>query len=124
VSNVDLVPTLAALAKVEWPRVLPGRDLSAARRGAAEADGGAMEEAVFAEVSIPWTRVRAERVEKLTRMVRTRDWKYVLYPSGAEELYHTAADPYELRNLAGAVEHGAQRDEMRRRLETFLKTTL
>jgi arylsulfatase A-like enzyme len=117
VSNVDLAPTLAGLAGVVWPTPLPGRDLLAAPPAAA--DSG--EEAVFAEVSIPSTRVRAER--RLTRMVRTRDWKYVLYPSGAEELYDTRADPIEVRNLAAASEHAARKGELRQRLEAWLAAT-
>jgi arylsulfatase A-like enzyme len=116
-SNVDLVPTLAALAGVAWPTALPGRDLLAPPPDATTAG----EEAVFSEVSIPSTRVRAER--DLTRMVRTRDWKYVLYPSGAEELYDTRADPWETRNLASAPEHAARRAELRARLEGWLAAT-
>jgi arylsulfatase A-like enzyme len=114
-SNVDLAPTLAALAGVAWPTPLPGKDLLAP-----PAPGSVADEAVFAEVSIPATRVSAERVGRLTRMVRTRDWKYVLYPSGAEELYDTAADPNEVRNLAASPEHAARRSELRARLDTWL----
>ena len=113
VSNVDLVPTLAALARVEWPTALPGRDLSAPETGGAE-------EAVFAEVSIPSTRLRDERAGKITRMVRTRDWKYVLYPSGAEELYDTAADPFEVSNLATAPEQATRKAALRDRLTAWL----
>ena len=56
-------------------------------------------------------------------MVRTRDWKYVLYPSGAEELYDTAADPSEVKNLAAAPEHAARRDRLRDRLSSWLAAT-
>jgi arylsulfatase A-like enzyme len=116
-SNVDVAPTLAALAGVAWPAPLPGRDLLAPQRP------GAADEAVFAEVSIPATRVAAERIDRLTRMVRTRDWKYVLYPSGAEELYDTAADPIEIRNLAASPEHAVRRAELRARLMEWLEAT-
>jgi hypothetical protein len=78
------------------------------------------DEVVFAEVSIPSTRVLAERVDRLTRMVRTRDWKYVLYPSGAEELYDTVSDPIEVKNLAASPAHAARRAELRGRLDAWL----
>jgi arylsulfatase A-like enzyme len=101
---------------VKWPTALPGRNLLEPPAAGADAD-----EAVFAEVSIPSTRVLAER--RLTRMVRTRDWKYVLYPSGAEELYDTATDPIEVHNLAGSPEHAARRAELRDRLSAWLDAT-
>ena len=56
-------------------------------------------------------------------MVRTRDWKYVLYPSGAEELYDTATDPIEVHNLAASPEHAARRVELRDRLSAWLAAT-
>jgi arylsulfatase A-like enzyme len=144
-SNVDLAPTLATLAGIAWPTALPGKDLFAAggsggaaakpaaagpsRGGAAAAGGdaaagaGPADEAIFSEVSIPSTRSGAERASHLTRMVRTRDWKYVLYPSGAEELYDTAADPIEVHDLGAAPEQAARRAELKRRLEAWLAAT-
>ncbi len=37
--------------------------------------------------------------------VRERDWRYIRYADGSEELYHDAEDPGEYRNLAGQPEH-------------------
>ena len=34
--------------------------------------------------------------------VRTRDYLFVRYDSGAEELYDERRDPFELHNIAGA----------------------
>lgn len=39
--------------------------------------------------------------------VRDRDWRYIRYADGSEELYHDAEDPGEHRNLAGLPEHAA-----------------
>jgi arylsulfatase A-like enzyme len=113
-SHVDLAPTLATLAGIAWPTRLSGEDLLAPPAT------DPADETVFAEVSIPATRMFAERTGRLTRMVRTRDWKYVLYPSGWEELYDTAADPIEVRNLAASPEHASRRAELRARLDEWL----
>ncbi len=37
--------------------------------------------------------------------VRDRDWRYIRYADGSEELYHHRDDPGEFRNLAGLAEH-------------------
>ena len=39
--------------------------------------------------------------------MRDRDWRYIRYADGSEELYHDAEDPGEYRNLAGLPEHTA-----------------
>ncbi len=36
---------------------------------------------------------------------RYRDWRYVRYANGREELYHTVEDPHEWHNLASKPEH-------------------
>jgi len=41
------------------------------------------------------------------RAVRTRDWLYAEYLSGARELYDLRADPYQLESL-----HGSARPEL------------
>jgi choline-sulfatase len=41
--------------------------------------------------------------------VRTRDWRYIRYADGAEELYDHRVDSGELTNLAGNPEHGARK---------------
>lgn len=53
-----------------------------------------------------------------TRMIRTRDWKYVhRYPDGPHELYDLRADPGERRNLIGTAPDG----ELRDRLESWFR---
>jgi iduronate 2-sulfatase len=37
--------------------------------------------------------------------LRSRDWRYIRYENGKEELYHTADDPHEWHNLADKPEH-------------------
>ena len=38
--------------------------------------------------------------------LRNRDWRYIRYENGKEELYHCARDPHEWTNLAGDPEFG------------------
>lgn len=46
--------------------------------------------------------------------VSTRDWRYIHYTDGGEELYHIPSDRYEWTNLAAMPEHAAQLETMRR----------
>ncbi len=39
--------------------------------------------------------------------IRSRDWRYIRYQDGAEELYHNRIDPNEFRNLASDPAFGA-----------------
>lgn len=51
------------------------------------------------------------------RTVRSRDWRYTLYPGGAgEQLFHLPDDPDETYNLAGDDGYAAVRRSMRDRL--------
>ena len=43
--------------------------------------------------------------------LRTKDWRYIIYDSGKEELYHNDIDPEEWNNLVYEKTH-PQRDEM------------
>lgn len=44
--------------------------------------------------------------------VRTKDWRYIRYNNGGEELYHNAVDPLEWTNLAGKPEYAEQKAAM------------
>lgn len=39
-------------------------------------------------------------VAKQTYSYRTKEWRYILYLNGSEELYHNKVDPFEWNNLA------------------------
>jgi len=49
--------------------------------------------------------------------VRTRDWRYIRYNNGAEELYDHTNDPYEWTNLAGDPRHTTTRERLAAMLE-------
>ena len=43
---------------------------------------------------------------------RTKDWAYIRYKNGAEELYDMRKDPGQITNLAGDSQHAAQLEKM------------
>lgn len=117
VSSVDLVPTLAAMAGIEWPHALPGKDYSLLFDHPRET----MRSAVFAEY------YGKQHWVNPIRTIRTADWKYNLYVAPgrelAEELYDLRADPGELDNLAGQHGYSAPRADLRARLLNWRRTT-
>jgi N-acetylglucosamine-6-sulfatase len=96
VMNVDLAPTLAALAGVVPPTPVDGRSLVPILGGAAAPwrDDVLLEEWKLGAIP-DWVGVRNER------------WKYVQYLTGERELYDELNDPFELENVAGNPEHAA-----------------
>jgi iduronate 2-sulfatase len=52
--------------------------------------------------------------------LRSRDWRYIRYENGMEELYYTAADPYEWNNLADNPEQAKRLVDFRGRLRARL----
>lgn len=55
-----------------------------------------------------------EDVMKQTYSYRTKDWRYILYLDGTEELYHNKVDPLEWKNLADDANYEAKKDELRK----------
>ncbi len=109
VSLVDVFPTVleAVLGDAKASRDLPGRSLLAIAR---EADA---DRTVFSEY-------HAVGCTHGTFMVRRGRWKYVHYVDAPPQLFDLAADPQELRDLAGVPAHQAARQEMERRLRDIV----
>lgn len=106
IANLDLAPTIAALAGVTPPPDRDGLDVSHLLAGPGPSrddlligDGGAI-------IVSPWSGVREGR------------FKYVSVPTGVvnEELYDLEADPLELVNLAFSPAHATELQRLRDRL--------
>jgi arylsulfatase A-like enzyme len=59
-------------------------------------------------------------VSKQTYAYRTKDWRYVLYADGSEELYNHQNDPYEWENLAEQQAHAERKKELREKLMAMI----
>jgi arylsulfatase A-like enzyme len=140
-SQVDLFPTICALAGIDPPPWLQGRSLLPLLRG--EADS--IHEAVYAEINYHGSY-------DPQRAVRTRRWKYVRlfydgprpgdmncdgsaskdlwvahgwrqrYPA-QEQLYDLLFDPNEAHNLAADPDRREVLQEMRGRLRAWMEAT-
>lgn len=96
VLNLDLAPTLLALAGVTQPKEMPGMSWLPLLTGQPVAWRQSWFYEYFAE------RQKNSRVPDITA-VRTADAKLIRYPGHDEwtELFDLQADPYEIRNLYG-----------------------
>jgi choline-sulfatase len=107
VSLVDLLPTLADLARPglsgELARPVDGRSLVALLEGAAEEESATAVAEYLAESALgPMVMIRRGR------------WKFIHGPSDPDQLFDLEDDPLELANLAEAPEH----DELVRAFRT------
>jgi arylsulfatase A-like enzyme len=111
--NIDIAPTLLELAGQPAVPSMQGRSLLPFLRG----DNPAWREEWFYEHVF-----NAQGWISPTDGVRIRNWKYVRYPKETpvfEELYDTATDPLEERNLARDPKHNATLQYCRKRREIW-----
>lgn len=93
VELLDLYPTLVELASLPARSGLEGRSLVPQLRGARR------------------TQPAITTANQGNHAVRTKDWRYIRYADGSEELYDRRADPNEWTNLAkDASRRGTIRD--------------
>jgi iduronate 2-sulfatase len=52
--------------------------------------------------------------------LRSKDWRYIRYSNGKEELYHNAEDPYEWTNLASNPQYATKLESFRAKLKARL----
>ena len=53
---------------------------------------------------------------KQSYSLRAKDWRYIRYSNGKEELYHTVKDPHEWKNIAHDSTHRPQLESYRKEL--------
>jgi N-sulfoglucosamine sulfohydrolase len=141
VSHVDLFPTICELLEIEPPHWLQGESMMPLIRGEAEA----IREEIFAEVTY-------HAAYEPQRAVRTRRWKYIRRfdgrsrpnlpncddslskevwlehgwrerPVASEQLFDLIFDPYEAHNLADDPTTRDVLEEMRGRMERWMRDT-
>ena len=107
VANLDVAPTIAALAGVAVPAPIDGINLAPIVRGQAPGPDLTADRGVFLDwrgsVDVPaWSGIR------------TSDAVYIRSADGTRELYDLAADPKELRNLVADPAYRAVVRRLRR----------
>jgi choline-sulfatase len=113
VSNLDILPTIVELARLDLPVnfQLRGRSLVPLLHGRASA----WDDTLFGQYDMH--HYQSARM----RMIRTPEWKLVRHfePGGRDEFYHLAEDAGETRDLADSKEPNLRliHDAMRARLE-------
>lgn len=115
--NIDIAPTILALAGVKTPSSMQGVSLKPLLAGGTP----------------PWRKsflyeyFQEKRLSQVPTIaaVRTESWKYVTYPEiqDLDELYDLTRDPHEMRNLAVDPGAGDQLASMRVELERLKKET-
>jgi arylsulfatase A-like enzyme len=108
--GIDLAPTMLALAGVDIPEVMQGRDLMPI----VNAEASAWRDHFYYEHTYDTSPPRAPIAK--TEGIRTMRWKYTRYPETEpvfEQLFDLDADPLERTNLAPLAEHAAVLSELR-----------
>lgn len=84
VNLLDIYPTLVDIAGLPPKAGLEGDSLRP----------------LLKNVAAPWERPSITTYHYKNHSVRSRDWRYVQYRDGSEELYDHRQDPHEFKNLA------------------------
>ena len=109
-SGLDIFPTMCDYAGIPAPDLLEGKSL----RPVLEGKTTAWRNFVISAVT-----------DKTARMLRTSQYKYVLYGHGGnpEQLFDMDADPYEMENLVAAPSRKDVLSSHRRMLTKWMKET-
>jgi arylsulfatase A-like enzyme len=141
ISQLDLFPTLCDLLNITPPTWLEGRSFMPVIRGTSPE----VNDAVFAEVNfhVSYEPKRAVRTKRWKFIRHFGDFKHPVLPNcdkgpsktywvengwadqtiPAEELYDLLFDPNEQNNLAGVSSHQSTLNEMRKRLDAWMRST-
>ena len=124
VSLIDLFPTLTDLCGLKGDNrkndsggLIDGYSLSPFLKDPKTSDWDGPEGAL----TMVGVGLNQEDVMKQTYSYRTRDWRYILYMDGTEELYDHQNDPYEWKNLAGENDYRAKKLELQEAMFELIK---
>jgi arylsulfatase A-like enzyme len=114
VSGIDILPTMLDYAGLPIPSSIEGKSL----KPIIENPSLPLRDFLFAEIAPD-----PAFPTRLARMVRYRNYKYVVYSYGnpIEQLFDLKNDPGEMRNLANRSEHGEIKKFLRSNLENWMK---
>jgi N-acetylglucosamine-6-sulfatase len=115
-SNVDVAPTMLALAGVPVPQSMNGRSLLPALRNQRAIIRDALLVEYYSDTEFPRIRNMGYKA------VRTDRYKYIRYGElrGMDELYDLQRDPHELRNLLPNGVPAKVRAELRGRMDRMV----
>lgn len=130
VEEVDVMPTLLDLMGIESPVGIQGESFAPLLYGTADRH----KEAVFAEICPPYLYNKYPDYQAFaaaqggdreasfnvpgdfTKSIREKDFRYVWYGNGEEELYDHRCDPHELRNVAADPAYASEKQRLKLRL--------
>lgn len=117
--NIDLAPTLLALAGAPVPDNMQGRSLVPLLKG----DKPKWRESFLIEYYSD--RVFPRLLQMGYKALRTGRWKYIRYLEleGMDELYDLKTDPYEMKNLIDQPDASEALDKMKKEMERLLEET-
>lgn len=116
VLNIDIAPTLLALAGIPIPGEMQGRDFLPVFQG------GRLEEPRSALLFEFWPETDLPGQSCWWKAVRTDEWKYVHYYKEPfyDELYNLKDDPYEMNNLVESKQQAPVLKHMQAELKRLM----
>ncbi|MFT5857621.1 MAG: arylsulfatase A-like enzyme [Verrucomicrobiales bacterium] len=102
VDFLNIYPTLCDLLGVETPEHCEGRSL---RPLLTDPEAELLSDTPKVRELFGWKRPALTTHGRGNHAVRLRDWRYIHYADGSEELYDHQVDPLEHTNLASSAEH-------------------
>ncbi len=114
VSGIDILPTMLDYAGIDIPNTMAGRSL----KPIIENPDTSFREFIISEIAPD-----PAKPERLGRMIRYRNYKYVVYSYGTpnEQLFDLKADPGEMKNLANYSEYVEMKDFLLSNLNSRMK---
>ena len=100
----DIYPTIVSMAGLDRPAHVHGNNLNA----------------LLNNTDTAWTTPALSTNGEGNHTIRTKDYRYARYSSGAQELYNIAEDEFSYTNLAGKEAYAQVLEEMDTLLEEML----